>query len=360
VFLVFTILLQSSEGQTLHYGPEAFLLQPKGYFAYFANNAPVIDGKIEDAEWQQAGWSDNFIDIEGSAKPELSLKTKMKMLWNDSCLFIAAALEEPHLWATLRKHDAIVYQDNDFEIFLDPDNDAHDYFEIEVNAFNTIFDLFLPKPYRNGGKALIPFEIVSLRSAVNVQGTLNNPADQDSGWTVEMAIPFRSVTFGNSWKAPEEGTLWRINFSRVQWDLKTVNGSYVKSKDRFGKHLPEHNWVWSPQGLINMHYPERWGYLQFSRNVDAHKRFMLPYPEKQKQFLWSVYYRQKEYFSKYSKYATTIKDLGWNVSSLDIDGVKNKIDVEATSHQFSAYIDDEHFRWSVNDEGHINQIKLNQ
>ena len=31
-----------------------------------------------------------------------------------------------------------------------------------------------------------------------------------------------------------------------------------------GKYVPEFNWVWSPQGVINMHVPERWGYVFFS------------------------------------------------------------------------------------------------
>jgi hypothetical protein len=29
-------------------------------------------------------------------------------------------------------------------------------------------------------------------------------------------------------------------------------------------HLAEDNWVWSPQGLINMHVPERWGWVEFA------------------------------------------------------------------------------------------------
>ncbi|MCU7548790.1 carbohydrate-binding family 9-like protein [Chitinophagaceae bacterium LB-8] len=357
VVLTFTVLTQSSESQTMYNGPESFVWQPRGYITHFATNAPIIDGNISDAVWQQADWSDNFIDIEGASKPEPRLKTKVKMLWNDSCLFIAAALEESHLWASIQKHDAIVYQDNDFEVFLDPDNNAHDYFEIEVNAFNTIFDLFLTKPYRNGGKALIPFEIVSLQSVVKVQGTLNDPTDKDSGWTVEMAIPFRSVTFGNYGKVPEEETTWRINFSRVQWDLDIVNNSYIKRKNSLGKDLPEHNWVWSPQGIINMHFPERWGYLQFTRDPQKNKVFTLPYTEKQKQYLWSVYYRQKEYFARNGKYAMSLKDLGWDTPALEVDGIKNKIMVEASGHQFAAFIGDEHHNWSINNEGYVNQIK---
>src|SRR3712207_6853585 len=36
-----------------------------------------------------------------------------------------------------RQHDAIIYHDNDFEVFIDPDNDTHQYFEIEVNAYRS-------------------------------------------------------------------------------------------------------------------------------------------------------------------------------------------------------------------------------
>jgi hypothetical protein len=360
VVLIFIVAVQNSAGQTISIDADASFSQPKGYVVHFTKETPLIDGKIKDAVWEQAVWSDSFIDIEGDKKPIPRLKTSVKLLWNDSCLFLAAAIEEPHVWATLKKHDAIIYQDNDFEVFLDPDNDAHDYFEIEVNAFNTIFDLFMPKPYRNGGKALIPFEIVSLQSAVHVQGTLNNPLDKDSGWTIEMAIPFRSVTFGNLWKAPEEGTVWRINFSRVQWDLDVVKGNYSKKKNNMGRPLSEHNWVWSPQGLVNMHYPERWGYLLFSHNAEMKKKFTLPYFEKQKKHLWSIYYRQKEFLSRNGKYAKTLKDLGWNKSSLDVDGKKNNMEMEATSRQFTGIISDDQYGWSINDEGHVQPIKPNQ
>ncbi len=359
VFIALMISLHKSEAQLLHKEPEIFFVQPKGYIAHFTNDDPVIDGNISDKVWEQAAWTDYFVDIEGVRKPVPSLKTRAKMLWNDSCLFVAAAMEEPHVWATLKQHDTILYHDNDFEIFIDPDNDTHHYFEIEVNAWNTIFDLFLPKPYRNGGRALIPFEIAFLQSAVQVQGTLNNPADRDSGWTVEMAIPFRSLTFGNYWKAPEEGTLWRINFSRVQWDTEVINGHYSKKKNNQGKYLPEHNWVWSPQAIISMHYPERWGYLQFTRHAATGIIFTLPYQEKQKPYLWAVYYRQKEYFSKNKRYAQTLNELGWSTPSSDIDGIQNKIKLEATSRQFTATIHDNDIGWSINDEGLVKQVKQN-
>src|SRR5690606_40527589 len=62
-------------------------------------------------------------------------------------------LEEPHINGKLHKRDEVIYYDNDFEVFIDPKGTTHNYFEIEINALNTVFDLRLPRPYRNGGWA---------------------------------------------------------------------------------------------------------------------------------------------------------------------------------------------------------------
>ena len=102
----------------------------------------------------------------------------------------AAELEEPHVWATLTEHDSVIFRDNDFEVFLNPSGDGRNYFEFEINALNTGWDLFLPKPYREGGKADNSWEIPGLRTAVAIDGTLNDASDRDRGWTVEIAFPW--------------------------------------------------------------------------------------------------------------------------------------------------------------------------
>jgi hypothetical protein len=67
------------------------------------------------------------------------------MLWDYKYFYIAAQLQEPHIWATIKERDAIIYQDNDFEIFIDPDGDSHNYYEVEINAFGAFWDLLLLK-----------------------------------------------------------------------------------------------------------------------------------------------------------------------------------------------------------------------
>ncbi|MEM9723789.1 MAG: carbohydrate-binding family 9-like protein, partial [Bacteroidota bacterium] len=181
-------------------------------------------------------------------------------------LYFFAELEEPHVWASLKQRDTIIFHNNDFEVFIDPDGDTHNYFELEVNAFNTVWDLFLTRPYRNGTNVLDAWDIPGLQTAVDIQGTLNDPRDRDSGWSVEIAIPWEVLLEGNASKRIPVNQYWRINFSRVNWDFDLVAGKYIRKKDALGKYLPEYNWVWSPQWTINMHKPEYWGYVFFSPN----------------------------------------------------------------------------------------------
>jgi hypothetical protein len=361
LFLLFLLSpLSVSQAQTPFKGLEALFSTPRHYIVCFAEKGPQVDGDLGDSAWHNARWSEKFIDIEGEHMPKPPFETRVKMLWNDTCLFLGAKMEETHVWASLKEHDQVVFYDNDFEVFIDPNNDTHQYFEIEVNAFNTIFDLFMSKPYRNGSGALINWHVAGLRSAVQVQGTQNDAGDTDVGWTVEMAIPFSAISIGNHTQLPKEDTLWRINFSRVQWDTEIRNGKYIKLKGVDGRPLPEHNWVWSPQGVINMHYPERWGYLQFTRQKNSSsKTFRLPYAEKQKNYLWLIYYKQKDYYQQHGRYAASLAELELEKeSTVMIDKRANELKLEATQHQFMAMIRaSEQEQWSINQEGLILKLK---
>jgi hypothetical protein len=238
---------------------------PRGYDAPRAFGRITIDGKLDDAGWAAAAWTEDFVDIRGVEAPAPSLRTRAKVLWDDEHLYVGAEMEEPHLWAALLDHDAIIYREDDFEVFLDPEGDGLAYFEIEVNAHGTVLDLFLNKPYDKGGRAEIGWDAPGLRSEVALRGTLNDPTDEDSGWSVEMAIPWRDLVPPG--RPPNPGDVWRINFSRVDWPLEVLEGSYHKAETPTREnHHPESNWVWSPQGAINMHIPERWGVVRFVVN----------------------------------------------------------------------------------------------
>ena len=279
---------------------------PKGYVCYRAPAPVTIDGDLKDAAWDAAPWTDAFVDIEGDKRPKPRFRTRVKMLWDDEALYIAAEFEEPHVWGTLKEHDSVIFIDNDFEVFLDPDGDNHLYGELEVNALNTTWDLLLTKPYRDGGKAVNAWEISGLKTAVKIDGTVNDPRDTDKGWTLEIKWPWKGLKeLAGVAMPPKDGDQWRINFSRVEWDAEIADGKYKKVKDK-----PEHNWVWSPQGVIDMHRPERWGYLQFS-TAKAGTAAFKPDPDwNVRDTLHRAYYAQRVYRAKHGKYAAEVGDLG--------------------------------------------------
>ena len=230
-----------------------------GYDAPRAAQPVTVDGRMDEAAWQAAPWTPLFVDIEGDAKPKPRLATRAKICWDDRYLYIAAEMEEPDLWATYDRHDMVIFHEHDFEVFFDPDGDGLHYFEFEINARNTGWDLYLDKPYKDKGKADNGWEIPGLRTAVALRGTLNDPRDRDRGWTVEMAFPWTAFNRGpRPAVAPRAGESWRMNFSRVEWQLRVRDGRYEKVPD-----TKEDNWVWSPQGVINMHIPEKWGTVRF-------------------------------------------------------------------------------------------------
>ncbi|MDP8242573.1 MAG: carbohydrate-binding family 9-like protein [Candidatus Hinthialibacter antarcticus] len=261
------------------------------YICYQAGSEITIDGKLDDPAWQRTEWTEYHVDIEGDRKPEPLHPTRSKMLWDENYLYIAAELTEPHVWGTLTERDSVIFNDNDFEIFIDPDADSHNYFEIEINALNTVWDLILIKPYKDGGPAENDWDIDGLLHDVSVEGTLNDPGDEDTSWTVEMAFPWSGFTYtGVQTPAPKAGDQWRINFSRVEWKHTIEDGFYQKVPKR-----REDNWIWSPQGIVDMHRPEKWGVLQFSDAAPGAGAFKPDKSMTARRVLNDLYYQQRDF-----------------------------------------------------------------
>ena len=183
------------------------------------------------------------------------------MLWDDEYFYVAAELEEPHVWGTLTKHDAVIFQDNDFEIFIDPDGDNHEYYELEINALNTEWDLFLKKPYRDGGPAVNEWEIPGLKTAVHVEGTLNDPTRHGPGLVGRDRDPLEGP---GRVRPPARAAQGRRPVADQLLAGRVASTTSMDGKYRKVPGTQEDNWVWSPQGVIDMHRPERWGYVQFS------------------------------------------------------------------------------------------------
>lgn len=294
-------------------------IQAERYTALRTSGSLTIDGALDEPSWQQAPWTQAFVDIEGDVRPKPRFETRAKMLWDDQYFYVAAYLQEPDVWATLKNRDDIIFRDNDFEVFIDPDWDTHNYYEYEVNAFATEWDLLLVKPYRDGAPAIHEWDIPGLLSATKVYGTINRPGDVDEGWSVEIAFPWDGISRPTSAIIPPaDGDVWQVNFSRVEWEVEAAEDGegYEKIKEKRGDNWvakPEANWVWSPQGLVNMHFPEQWGFVRFSEQVvdsNADTDFDLPQEYIAHRLLREIYWRQRVFQQEQKRYTAALDTLG--------------------------------------------------
>ncbi len=287
-----------------------------------------IDGDLDKEFWQQAEFTDLFVDIEGEEKGKPRFDTRAKILWDDENLYVGAMIKGSEIWASQTERDSVIFRDNDFEIFIDPDSDTHQYFEFEMNALNTVWDLMLNKPYRDGGRPINGWDIHGLKTAVHIEGRLNDPSADNRFWSSEIVIPFKALyECAPEKRPPVSGEYYRIDFSRVQWKTETEDGKYRKLRDDDGNVLPEDNWVWAPTGVVNIHYPELWGFMFFTENGE---KYAIPEDEYIKWELRRVYYEMRSEHDMTGHYPQKLR------MAPGTQRYTRDIRITATEHSFEA------------------------
>lgn len=203
-----------------------------------------IDGKLDEAVWKDAEKLGPFVNtMDGSPAPQAA---SARMLWDDNNLYVAFEFEDSDIWSDFEKRDDKLWTQEAAELFIDADGDRASYIEVQVNPKNAIFDSWLPS-YRGNDNAWD----APIKSAVSVNGTVNQRGDKDTGWTVEMAIPHSAVkgrleTMRNV--PPTPGTEWRINLFRMD-----------KPEGK-----PQQASGWSPPLVGDFHALHRFGVLAFA------------------------------------------------------------------------------------------------
>jgi len=247
---------------TQPYSPHPF--KPRQYVAYRAIDDIAIDGRLNESSWKNADWTEKFVHIVFEPYRNPHLATRAKVIWDDEYLYFGGELEEPNIIADITENDAVIYRDNDFEIFLDVDDDTRNYVEVEFNALGTVWDLC----FREKGDAPMgwpkpdspPFNVGGIQVAVRTDGTVNYPNDTDEGWTFECAIPWTSLqphcVTGRT--LTQRGTCIRTCFSRVQGN--------ISPEWRITDFTREEgvDWLWSPAMVYSAHNKESYGKILLS------------------------------------------------------------------------------------------------
>jgi hypothetical protein len=253
------------------------------YTALRTRGPIAVDGRLDEADWKAAPRSPRFSDLVRGA-PGIH-DTRAAVLWDETHLYVAYWVEEPFVEGTLTERDSLIYTNNDVELFL-AGRDA--YYELEINSLGTIYEVFFvwEEAYERSGYARLPeldrktegarpfrgvrfknhprgprigfwrWDLPGLRTAVHVDGTVNDNSDRDRGWTVEIAIPWAGLAVlartDSRPLPPREGDVWRMDFSRF---------------NRYKEAAPANDpggWAWSPHGVWDSHVPELFPKIRFS------------------------------------------------------------------------------------------------
>lgn len=263
------------------------------YTCYRTSEPIQVNGDLTKPAWQRAPRSPRFVDTVTGA-PGL-YDTRSACLWDNDNLYVAFWVDEPYIEAHLAERDSVIFTENDVELFIDG---GDCYYELELNALNTIYEVMFiwRDAYTRGSRfdvsqfdllerdvhsfagdydrqpasfwrgtnprgsrwAFLDYDLPGLKTAVHIDGVINDNSTPDRGWTAELAIPWQSLTWLADGRAlpPEHGDEWRLFFGRFQ--KLTTSGQEVS---------PHPAWVWSPHGIYDTHMPEQFPRITFSSQM---------------------------------------------------------------------------------------------
>lgn len=169
----------------------------KSFEIYRTDSPPVIDGKLNDAVWQNTTSVDDFHQTSpGDGSPPTE-QTVVRVTYDDEYLYIAANLRDSDprgIQAKQMIQGKMFFSDDRFWVTLDSFNTKRNDYFFQVNANGMRRDALR----ENNARFIDEWATIWLAES----------EVHEDGWATEIAIPFKSISF-----APNSDT-WGINFGR--------------------------------------------------------------------------------------------------------------------------------------------------
>ncbi len=175
-----------------------------------------IDGNADEPAWAKAVVIESFVAF--WANRPAKTKTKARLLWDDEHIYFHAEMEDADLYSDVREANGHIWENDVFELFFKPSETSLAYYEFQINPLNAQFHTFLPSRGAGGlRRALSSTEDgkFNMKTAVMLQGSLNNWRDTDKGWSVEGRIPWKD--FQRTGGGPKVGAVWRFALCRYDY-----------------------------------------------------------------------------------------------------------------------------------------------
>jgi len=159
----------------------------------------IIDGKLGEAEWQQAPRAADFTQASPRPGEKSVQRTEVSILYDDQAVYIGAMIYESH-------PDSIFKQ-------LSPRDNFEDF---NTDAFGVTFDTYFDK--QNATQFIVTAAGVQADGIVKFDGVdrswnaawYSKVICNDSGWCVEMKIPYSALRFPQ-----RDIQQWGVNFLRI-------------------------------------------------------------------------------------------------------------------------------------------------
>ena len=170
-----------------------------------------LDGKLDEAVWEHADVAHNFwlAFPTDDRRADANIQTEVRTTYDDQYIYIGAICYGPndYIIPTLKRDAPEFWSGDVFGVLIDPVNESTNGFNFAVNPAGVQVEALISG--RTGTRA----ELNSRGSSSGINTAWDNKwyvevsSDPDY-WTVEMAIPFKTLRFD-----PEK-TAWGINFTR--------------------------------------------------------------------------------------------------------------------------------------------------
>lgn len=223
--------------------PFVALAQKKTANALRTAESIMIDGKLDEAVWQQALPATGFVMFEpDNGKPATDdRKTEVRVLYNDDGVYFGAILyDDPGLiLKEISLRDDFKTADH-FGVFINGFNDGQQDFRFIVSAAGTQMDCLATQGGEDYSWDAIWHSEVQMT---------------DFGWVVEMKIPYAALRFA---KADEQ--FWGLNFYReVRRDRQKYSWNPIDRN--IGSTVVQTGLL---QGITNIEPPTRLFFIPYS------------------------------------------------------------------------------------------------
>lgn len=240
--------------ELLHHGKGVMLdmTQPKDVLILPVFTCIKIDqdfpltGKLDHPAWQSAAAMPLVDAVTGDPG---RFSTHVRLLFSDRYLYVGFHCQDDYIWGTVTAANGPIYDEECVEVFLNPSDVPHQYYEINLSPKNVLYQACV----LNGRTAEQPdnnftafsMNWTGIRTAVAVDGEMDRPG-KAQGWTAEYAIPLAEL-YGAPHVPPQAGDVWRANFYRIDSPQKDQREHYA----------------WSKTGRPQFHRPWCFGYIKF-------------------------------------------------------------------------------------------------